>query len=132
MSYNPASMDRSWIKGIAALVLAVFFAFLFQLGPGLEAQSKDPATVRQLKQGLRVYQLNCQTCHGREGDHPDKTFNLADKEWKHGDSMQEIEKTVKQGVKGTAMLGFANRLTDKQIASVARYVYSFREESDRK
>ena len=117
------------MKKLAVLVAATCFAFLFQISLGLEAHSQNSATARQLKAGLRVFRLNCQACHGREGDHPDKTFNLADEEWKHGNSLQDIEKTVKQGVKGTAMLGFEGRLTAKQIASVTRYVYSFRKES---
>ncbi|MEE8585870.1 MAG: c-type cytochrome [Acidobacteriota bacterium] len=120
------------MKKLAVLVAAAFFAFLLQISAGLEARSQDPATARQLKAGQRVYRLHCQSCHGREGDHPDKAFNLADKEWKHGASLGDIEKTVKKGVKGTAMLGFERRLTAKQIASVTRYVYSFQEESDKK
>lgn len=129
MGYNPPDMKRNLIKTFAFLLTAAFFAFLFQISSGVEASGQDPATARQLKEGARVFRLNCQSCHGREGDHPDKTFNLADKEWKHGDALEDIEKTVTEGVKGTAMLGFKGRLTPKQISSVSRYVYSFREDT---
>lgn len=121
-------MKRNLIKTFAVLLTAAFFAFLFQLSSGVQAAAQDPATARQLKEGARLFRINCQSCHGREGDHPDKTFNLTDQEWKHGDSLEEIEKTVTEGVKGTAMLGFKGRLTPKQIASLTAYVYSFRDD----
>lgn len=114
------------MKKAAALILAAFFAFLFQLGMGLGAQNGDAAKMRQLREGERVFRLNCQACHGKEGDHPDKTFNLVDDDWKHGDRLEDIKKTITEGAKGTAMVGFQGRLTPRQIDSVAQYVFNFR------
>ena len=117
------------MKQTAALALAIFFVFLFQasLEYSAEAQGGNPALARQIKQGERTYRLQCQACHGKGGDHPDKMFNLVDNEWKHGDSLQDIKKTVVEGVRGTAMQSFRGRLTPKKIDSVARFVYSLRE-----
>jgi mono/diheme cytochrome c family protein len=71
------------------------------------------------------YRMLCQACHGPEGKAPLKDMSLADGEWKHGSSPAAITKTINEGVKGTQMLPFKDRLTKVEIAELARLVRSF-------
>lgn len=121
------------MKLISALAVFAFAWLCLWADWNAKAQSKggsgsDTTTPRQLREGKRTYRLHCLACHGPEGKHFDKNFNLADDEWKHGDSLEAIEKVVTEGVKGTAMLPFKGRLSPAKIDSVSRYVYSFRDE----
>ena len=56
-----------------------------------------------------------------------KEYNMsfADGEWRHGSSIKEVETTIREGVEGTAMLPMKGKLTDEEIAAMARFVRLF-------
>jgi mono/diheme cytochrome c family protein len=71
------------------------------------------------------YRLTCQPCHGVEGKGVVPLMSLADGEWKHGSSTQNVAKTIANGVKGTAMLPFKDKFTRAEILELAKLVRSF-------
>lgn len=125
------------MRRFLVIVLMALWCSLFVLDAALPAtptaQAEDDAeTKRQIRQGKRLFRLHCQLCHGPAGEHPDPLFSLADGEWRHGDKLEDIEQNVTEGILGTAMLGFQGRLSEEDIKSVSRYVYTFIEEKEKK
>ncbi|HSR53307.1 MAG TPA: c-type cytochrome [Acidobacteriota bacterium] len=114
-----------WFLVSAWASLFLIDAALSEVSPPLEDEAEIK---RQIRKGKRVFRLHCQLCHGEEGEHPDELFSLADNKWRHGDSLEDIEQNVAQGILGTAMLPFQGRLSEEDIKNVSRYVYSFIEE----
>ncbi len=83
-------------------------------GTYLQAQPKvDAAT---------LYKTHCQLCHGANGVSPMKNASFADAEWVHGSSLAEVQNTIRNGVKGTVMMGFANKLSAEDLEALAHYV----------
>jgi len=67
----------------------------------------DPAAV---KRGKRVFAGTCGAyCHKLNPGQGGIPY-LFDCTWKHGDSDQEIFKTIRDGVTGTQMVGFGDAL----------------------
>ncbi len=118
------------MRSLTILLLAGLFSVVWLTEPQVQAQESDPELAQSLKRGLRVFKIHCQSCHAKNGDHPDPLFNLADGVWRFGGTLEEIEKTVSEGVPGTAMLGFANRLSKKKLKDVVLLVKSFEPEAD--
>ena len=123
------------MRQTAAIVLAAFFALLLQAEPSVTpassfSEDQDKPTAKELRKGKRVFRVNCQTCHGQDGQHPDELFSLADDKWKNGDTLEDIVAAVTDGIPGTAMLGFQGRLSEEDILVVSKYVYSFRFNED--
>lgn len=106
---------------------------LVVLGGGLSADSKPEATdaAKQdlVKRGALVYKTRCVICHNAEGRSPNERMRLSDDEWKHGGKPEEIQKVVAEGVKGTAMMGFKNRLNPNDIKAVTAYVMDLSEKA---
>lgn len=69
-----------------------------------------------------LYQRLCAACHLPAGNAPDAALNFRDGVWKHGGSICLIAQTIAEGVSGTAMLPFKDKLTPAQIEGLARYV----------
>ena len=90
-------------------------------------------TVIDVTIGASIFKSKCAFCHGDNGDGqgPSGKFlkpppgDFTDSEWIHGGDMDSIVKTITEGVEGTAMVGFANALTDEEIKSVAAFVQQF-------
>jgi mono/diheme cytochrome c family protein len=89
-----------------------------------------PATPASIASGKKLFDSQCVSCHGPGGNGDGKMAsqltpppaNLADAEWKHGSSDGEIYTVVKDGSKGTAMKGFASKMTTQELWSVVNYV----------
>jgi len=94
-----------------------------------QAQNADAAKQDTIKRGALVYKTRCVICHNAEGKSPNKRMRFADHEWKHGDKPEQIEKVVAEGVKGTVMMGFKNRLNDVDIKAVTAYIMDLSEKS---
>ena len=94
---------------------------------GDEAPSGDTAL------GAQVFEANCATCHGPNGQGdgpagaglqpPPATFT--DAEWKYGGDLSSVKNTINNGVPGTAMIPWKGTLTDAEIDAVARHVIAF-------
>ena len=74
---------------------------------------------------VEVYRTKCQSCHMPDGNAPLEMMNLADSTWKHGHSLAEIQKVIREGIPNTAMLPFKAQLSAAEIAELAAYVRSF-------
>ena len=97
----------------------------------------DPATVMTpnaplMVRGKAVYAQTCATCHGPEGkgDGPGgtglapKPRNFTEKTaWKNGTRLEDIYKTLEEGIKGSSMVSY-NHLTKKDRMALAHVVQS--------
>lgn len=72
-----------------------------------------------------LYKSRCAACHLANGASKTASMNFTDTTWKHGTSLKEIAAVIRDGVKGTAMLPFKNKLTEEQIQALARHVRAF-------
>jgi mono/diheme cytochrome c family protein len=108
-------------------IAAVAVAALMAVGCSKEApQAGSNATLDT--PGQAIFFQQCAICHGRFGkgdtmiaaNYP--WANLADTQYGHGSSREEIIKNITEGVPQTPMRGFKGALTDQEIAQVADYV----------
>lgn len=79
-------------------------------------------TPEALAAGKEVYTTNCVACHGANlegGIGP----NLVDDEWIHGGELEDIVKTVTEGVPDKGMVTWGPVLGPEKVAQVAAYVY---------
>lgn len=72
-----------------------------------------------------LYRQNCQMCHMPDGNAAIEQMNFADGKWIHGSDVKSLVKVITEGVPATAMMPFKDRLTQKQIEALARYVRTF-------
>ena len=100
-----------WLSGIAIAVLL----------------SADPAFAQRFhvpgetEQGEILYQANCVTCHGLEGDEV-RGADLGRGEFRRASSDEELIRIIRNGIPGTGMP--ANTLSQIQAANIVRYLRS--------
>lgn len=84
------------------------------------------AAVTKARAG-ELYAANCQTCHGPAGKGSPLIQGSAfvKRQWKHGTRKQDTIKVITEGVPGTVMLPFKDRLKPEEIAALAALVRSF-------
>lgn len=89
----------------------------------IPAMEPDQLTDELIAQGEQLYQTNCAACHK-----PDLTGqvgpSLIDDEWLHGSELNDIVKTVNNGVPGKAMVAWGPILGDDGVRQVSAFVYS--------
>lgn len=77
--------------------------------------------------GKVVYQANCVSCHGANGEGVVGP-NLTDDSWKHVRSVQDIARVIEEGAANGAMPAWKTRLSHpNQIVLTAAYVASLRD-----
>jgi mono/diheme cytochrome c family protein len=108
---------RPTVRRIALLPLAS----LLLAAPAF-AQAGRPTSNRPVQE---LYVQNCQMCHMPDGNAAIKDMNFADGEWKHGTVIKTQVKIVADGVPGTAMMAFKDRLSDAEILALVKYVRNF-------
>ena len=86
------------------------------------AQAGRPTTNRPAQE---LYVQNCQMCHMADGNAAIKQMNFADGEWIHGTTIKQLVKVVADGVTGTAMMPFKDRLSDQEILALVKLVRAF-------
>jgi mono/diheme cytochrome c family protein len=93
---------------------------------GAAAQAAKGAAVSRPK-AVELYNTNCQVCHGPNGAGTPLTKDLAfaGRKWKHGNSQQSVIRTITNGVSGTPMLPFKDRLSPAEISALASLVRSY-------
>lgn len=75
-----------------------------------------------LAEGAEVYiQMNCAACHGANGEGNAIGPNLADENWIHGCSIEEVMGIIKNGGPN-GMTAFGGQISDKDILKVSSYV----------
>ncbi len=86
------------------------------------AQAARPTTNRP---AAELYKANCVMCHMPDGNAAIPQMNFADGKWAHGTTPVQLAKVITNGVPGTAMMGFKDRFSDKEILALAKYVKAF-------
>lgn len=84
--------------------------------------------------GQKLYQANCQACHGPtgQGDGPSAILvdpppaNLTAPILKHGNTEVAIFTVISKGVEGTAMVGWSTKFNEKERHLLAQYVLTLR------
>jgi len=81
-------------------------------------------------EGEALYKARCAMCHGADGKGDTKAGKmvetpdlLAERPWKHGESLEEVAKIIRDGA--GKMPGAKGRLSEDQITAVARYTLRF-------
>jgi len=77
------------------------------------------------KSAQENYKAFCLPCHGPEGKGLVPDMSLTDGTWKHGSTLPAVTKTIREGVKGTMMLPFKDKLTPAEIAALAKLARAF-------
>jgi cytochrome c oxidase cbb3-type subunit 3 len=76
-----------------------------------------------LAEGQKIYkEMNCATCHGKNGGGNAIGPNLTDKYWLHGCKFEEVFSLIKNGFPTKGMTAFKGQLNDEKIQKVASYI----------
>jgi mono/diheme cytochrome c family protein len=102
--------------------IAIFVLGALALASSAAAQSARPTSNRPAQE---LYVQNCQMCHMPDGNAAIKDMNFADGDWKHGTVIKTQVKIVADGVPGTAMMAFKDRLSDAEILALVKLVRNF-------
>jgi len=79
------------------------------------------------EEAAKIFAKSCSPCHGKEGQ-PNAVFakqgvrSFKDAEWQKATKDDQIEKSIREGRKGTMMAGFAKQLSDEEIKSLVAHV----------
>ncbi|MDO6471541.1 c-type cytochrome [Maribacter sp. 1_MG-2023] len=79
---------------------------------------------KRLKTGKTIFQQNCQTCHGKEGQGAIAPNLINDKE---GKGKENIKSIIKNGSANGAMPAWKNKLSNDEIIEVSNYVLSLKQ-----
>jgi mono/diheme cytochrome c family protein len=84
-----------------------------------------------LQTGKEAFEMTCASCHGEKGDANTPTaaalnpkprnYTAPAAEWKNGNTVAGVTKTLKEGIKGSTMVSYAH-LGDETIGQIAQYV----------
>lgn len=77
----------------------------------------------ELMDGKATFNNICASCHRPDGG-GDIGPNLTDEFWKHGGSIQDVFKVVKNGVPNTNMVSWGGALSPEKMQNVASYLLS--------
>jgi mono/diheme cytochrome c family protein len=76
--------------------------------------------------GADIFREKCTMCHGIEGKGyaAIKTPDFTDPKWQAAHPDKELMNALENGVKGTAMVSFKDKLTQQEMTAVVRYIRS--------
>lgn len=76
--------------------------------------------------GADIFREKCSMCHGMDGKGyaAIKTPDFTDPKWQAAHPDKEREDAIENGVKGTAMVSFKDKLSQQQIEAVLKYIRS--------
>ena len=98
-----------------------------------EPEQEYALTEAALDSAKALFSLNCSGCHG------ETPATFADREWKHGNTREEIIKSITFGHPDAGMPAFEHAFTQSEIANLASYIqlginkveeYSFEEQAN--
>ncbi len=75
----------------------------------------------------KIFARSCSPCHGKDGQ-PNAVFakqgvrNFKDAAWQKAATDAQIEKTIREGKKGTMMAPFEKQLSAQEIKALVAYV----------
>jgi len=88
-----------------------------------EIKLKALTDIDRLAVGEVIFKTNCSACHGKLGEGMlGLGQNLTDKYWIHGGGIENIFKTVSDGVPSTTMVPWKNSLDENQLLEVSSYI----------
>lgn len=126
------------VKIMAGILFLILFTFGAAIGAEMAFAPRMPDS-SQYAQGRFVYERNCLICHGRWGDGkgemgketipPPRNFGTGVFKYKRTPvgklpSNDDLQRTVRNGLSGTAMPAFS-QLSEREIESVVEYVKTF-------
>ncbi len=76
----------------------------------------------RLEWATAAFEAKCALCHEKDGSSDDPRMNLVDLVWEHGETLADIERTIREGVPGTLMKPHNEKLTPEEIRELAIYV----------
>ena len=92
----------------------------FLLGGGtLLAQNIHPQ--RDVELGRQLFVANCAICHGPDGDRVPQV-DLGHGKFRRATSDEDLVRTIKDGIRETAMPGFSNDFLDTEIGTIVAYL----------
>jgi mono/diheme cytochrome c family protein len=103
-------------RRIAAVALAALLAAGL-LAP-IPAAAEEPA---------KIFAKSCAPCHGKEGE-PNAVFtkqgvrSFKDAAWQKAATDAQIEKSIREGKKGTMMASFEKQFSAEEIKALVAYV----------
>jgi hypothetical protein len=106
--------EAGWL--ILALCAAVLLSSTAAYGQRLHVPG-------EIEQGEQLYQANCVTCHGLEGDEV-RGVDLAHGQFRRASTDAELVKIIREGIPGTAMP--ANKLSEIQANNSVFYALDAR------
>jgi mono/diheme cytochrome c family protein len=76
--------------------------------------------------GAGIFREKCSMCHGIDGTGYSaiKTPNFTDPKWQAAHPDKELLSAIENGVKGTAMVSFKDKLSQQEMTAVLRYIRS--------
>ena len=84
-----------------------------------------------LQAGKEAFEMSCASCHGIEGagdgaaaaalNPKPRNYKAPASEWKNGNTLEGVTKTLKQGIKGSSMVSYSH-LGDETLGQIAKYV----------
>lgn len=77
--------------------------------------------VNALVDGAEIYTKNCVACHAANGG-GGVGPNFTDNYWIHGNTINDLFKTIKNGVPEKGMIPWESQLNPEQIQNVASYI----------
>ena len=90
-----------------------------------KAEDKAPRKPAAALKAEETYKTTCQVCHLADGKGLTPDMSFTDGQWKHGATVEALAKTIRDGVKGTLMLPFKDKLSDAEIVELAKLVKAF-------
>lgn len=121
---------RRWMSGGSIIFLLLVLAFPVYLLVDSTRRSEALAEREQalIRSGERVWELNCASCHGPNGEGSDAPA-LNSQQFLGGISDEQMHQTIATGISGTEMPAWWNEfggpLTDELIAAVVAFVRSW-------
>src|SRR4030095_9094025 len=85
----------------------------------LLAQSSGPEAV--LEEGRKLFELNCSSCHGRDGK-GSRGPTLESAKWAGQIGLESLQRIIKDGIRGTEMPSFSFDGSEGQLRAVSLYV----------
>ena len=127
---DPAASQRIFL-GMLALGLGGMLAF-YALKPPTVPTPIEIASDPLLVEGRAIFLGRCISCHGPtgKGDGPlaksltgPPVGDLTSAKWKHGDTADEVQAVIANGVANAQMPGWKSAIAPSEIAAVSAYVY---------
>ena len=106
------------VRRVALVALAVSAALALALATPAPAAAEDAA---------KIFAKSCAPCHGKEGE-PSAVFakqgvrSFKDQAWQKAATDAQIEKSIREGKKGTMMASFEKQFSAEEIKGLVAYV----------